>query len=368
MLTGARQSFESFLYIPRVLLRSTPRALPLASFTPLTLVPMSAPSPANVVVLDSTPVQREFLSFPDGDVVLVSNDDVEFRVDSLILRRASPLFTDMLMPPQWQTPNTPSKPVILDETGIILDSLLRLIYPPVTLPTISSPKHARALLRALKKYQITSNSFTTRLTGYIGTLEPPLRAWALAVELGNDEARKIAVGRFLGQSSDPLDDDVEQLTRVEGRSVQRLLRIRRDVVAHISKEINRFFPGLSTCSDHRKSMGECLSQAIQPHIPTDEALKATGFLCSPCAEHANSEENRGLRKELRSYIQEILEDAVRAENESTPALKVTFPIAPTRLLKAEGRRFHGLRFDDDWYDLFTTSRVENECLIVTSAR
>ena len=74
-------------------------------------------------------------------------------------------------------------------------------------------------------------------------------------------------------------------------------------------------------------------------MPTDEALKATGFLCLPCAEHANYGENRELRKVLRSYIKEILEDAIRAENERTPALKVTFPIAPTGLLEAESRRF-----------------------------
>jgi hypothetical protein len=298
------------------------------------------------------PVSQEFLSFPDGDTVLTSSDEVEFRVDSLVLRRASPLFADMFKLPvpvpvqqsQQRQPAlhvSPSKPpIIVDESAAILHDLLRLIYPPTKIPTISSPKHARTLFRALKKYQVSSDAFMTSLTAYVGTLDPALRAWALAVELGNEEARKMAFRRFIEQKSDPLDDDAEQLSRVEGRSVQRLFRIRRDVIAYVSKEVNRFFHHLICCKDHQKSILDFRNQAAscvdQLNIPTEEVLKAFSLCCGSCTANFHSTTNQALRGELRSYIEEILQGAVRQEtNERTPLLKIKLPAIPTRLLEAE---------------------------------
>lgn len=56
-------------------------------------------------LLHDFPKPREYLSFPDGDVVLQSADGVDFRLDSVILRRASPFFATMLALPQKDTLN-----------------------------------------------------------------------------------------------------------------------------------------------------------------------------------------------------------------------------------------------------------------------
>lgn len=286
---------------------------------------------------------REFLSIPDGDTILTSSDGVEFRVDSLVLRRASPLFADMFRLPVPPTPDASAllpplrPPIVMDEASMILDDVLKLIFPPAKLPELSSPKHARILSRALSKYQVTNDAFMTHLTIYIGTLDPPVRAWALAVELGNDEARKMALRRFIEQNSDPLDDDVEQLSRVEGRSVQRLLRIRRDVIGYISNEINRFFYHLICCKDHGQSMLDFQQhQASQLYVPTEEVLRAFSACCRSCTSCFHSTTNQTLRGELRGYVEEILQGAIWQEvNERTPLLKIKFPAIPTSLLEAE---------------------------------
>ena len=159
----------------------------------------------------------------------------------------------------------------------------------------------------------------------------------------------MAVRRFLEQSSDPLDDDVEQLSRTEGRSVLRLLRIRRDVISHASKEIERFLPDLAWCNKHFKSIPDFRRQANQLHIPTEEALRAFSLCCASCASCFRSSMGQSLRKELRSYIEEMLQGAVRQEgSEHSSSLKIRFPAVPTGLLKAESKRSMVFSFPTDW--------------------
>ncbi|KAK4700514.1 hypothetical protein P7C70_g5727, partial [Phenoliferia sp. Uapishka_3] len=63
----------------------------------------------------------------DGDVVLISSDDIRFVVHKLHLCAASPVFADMFAVGRANGEGTPE--VQLEETGFILDSLLRFIIP-----------------------------------------------------------------------------------------------------------------------------------------------------------------------------------------------------------------------------------------------
>ncbi|KAF8307757.1 hypothetical protein DL93DRAFT_2064615, partial [Clavulina sp. PMI_390] len=95
---------------------------------------------------------RQWFSFDDGDVVLRSEDGVDFRVDSLILRRASGLFADIFaLPPKQQNDCSSSsspEPIAMIEPASVIDDLLRLIYPISASPTITSDAQALSLLRA----------------------------------------------------------------------------------------------------------------------------------------------------------------------------------------------------------------------------
>ncbi len=65
------------------------------------------------------------------DLVLLSSDDVEFNVHSLILKMSSPVFGDMLRTPRSQATSTESaaEAVVLAEPAAVLSLLLDIVYP-----------------------------------------------------------------------------------------------------------------------------------------------------------------------------------------------------------------------------------------------
>ncbi len=67
----------------------------------------------------------------DTDLVLLSSDDVEFHVHSLILKMSSPVFGDMLRTPRSQATSTESaaEAVVLAEPAAVLSLLLDIVYP-----------------------------------------------------------------------------------------------------------------------------------------------------------------------------------------------------------------------------------------------
>lgn len=65
------------------------------------------------------------LNGPPGDVLLWSSDGVDFRVDLIILVRASPFFSDLFA----SDVATKAGFIQIEETSDILDLLLRALYP-----------------------------------------------------------------------------------------------------------------------------------------------------------------------------------------------------------------------------------------------
>lgn len=68
------------------------------------------------------------LDNPEGDLVLLSKDDVLFRVHSIILKLASPFFHDMLGIPR-SICESAVDPIPMEESADILAAILSVVYP-----------------------------------------------------------------------------------------------------------------------------------------------------------------------------------------------------------------------------------------------
>ncbi|KAF8305962.1 hypothetical protein DL93DRAFT_289763 [Clavulina sp. PMI_390] len=179
-----------------------------------------------------------FISFPDGDTLLRSSDGVEFRVDSVVLRRNSQFFRDMLqLPPTTSSTQALLEPIRMSEGSYVLNTLLILLYnsssESIPQPQAPSTSENRIdLLRAREKFNFTCKAIDQFLEAHFATLEP-LLSWALAVRFDLREARKAASQRIIEDNVDVLAraNDVSELDAVSGRSVTRLHQIQQETAA-----------------------------------------------------------------------------------------------------------------------------------------
>jgi len=196
-------------------------------------------------------LSSRLISFPDGDVVLRSQDGVDFRVDMTILRRASSFFEDsyrIVLSSCKSEHNAPASagadaeptPIPMMESAAVLNNVLRLIYPTAKKPPVPSSDsisaaHALALFKAIERLQLKSHAIDSFATNYLSTVEPSLRAWALATRFRYTQARKSAVRRYICEKKDNLFDLDElgalgELDLVGGRSLMKLMRIKLDAI------------------------------------------------------------------------------------------------------------------------------------------
>lgn len=259
----------------------------------------------------------QYLSFPDGDVVLRSSDAVEFRVDSVILRRASPLFADMF---KLSTTQSSSIPLDMTEPAQVLDDVLRMLYPISRAPLVRTDPEILVILRAIERLQISTHAVTTIINTYLSQSDPPLRAWALAVRYDYPIARREAVRRFIAEKNDHLLDDVPELESVDARSVFRLLRIKREAVdaAHTAVSSDSF---VWYCQHHtnitwRIGHRDVITSSPFDPAPTSEAvlqsiIKATG--CPNCMRRCQHESTAGPRAAIRRMVGALLHSAGEVE-------------------------------------------------------
>jgi hypothetical protein len=179
---------------------------------------------------------RPHLSFLDGDIALRSQDGVDFRVDMAILRRASPFWEDAFRIGPNTTYNQ-SEPIFMMESAEVLDNVLRLIYPTASPPTLNSIPHALELFKAVERLQIKTYAIDNFAANYLSTVEPCLRAWAIAARFHYTKARKEAVRRYLGEMKDNMSVDIRELDMVGARSLVKLMRVKHDAIAHATRAI-----------------------------------------------------------------------------------------------------------------------------------
>lgn len=100
-------------------------------------------------------------AFDDGDIVLRSSDNINFRVHGIVLKTASTVFSGMIDMPRPKTLDDAGNEVEaavetipLAETALVLSFTLHSVYPHVDLPTITSFVDAHAIADAADKYEM----------------------------------------------------------------------------------------------------------------------------------------------------------------------------------------------------------------------
>lgn len=168
---------------------------------------------------------------PDADLILLSSDEVEFRVHRCILAAASPFFRDMFTLPQpviAESNIISMVPIVpVSEKGVNLDSLLRFIYP-VPAPLIATLDELSAILGAAFKYDFPSVISTLRklLAAPQFLRSAPARVFAIASRYELEEEAQLASTYTLSVHilDCPLSED---LKHISAHSYHRLLDLHR---------------------------------------------------------------------------------------------------------------------------------------------
>uniref|UniRef100_A0A0W0FQT4 BTB domain-containing protein n=1 Tax=Moniliophthora roreri TaxID=221103 RepID=A0A0W0FQT4_MONRR len=99
---------------------------------------------------------------PKADIVLRTTDNAEFRVYRSILSLSSPFFMDMFSLPQppkgekadAKAPSTSDQVLPVDENSLILDRVLRYMYPSCEPPLWSDLQEIIPVIQVMTKYQM----------------------------------------------------------------------------------------------------------------------------------------------------------------------------------------------------------------------
>ena len=134
-------------------------------------------------------------SFPDGDIILRSADNVDLRVHTTLLSVASPFFRDMFSLPKT---SNELQTIQMTEEADVLVTILRLIYP-LEEPSPYASELVVDVYQAADKLQITKVQpiARRRLCAWLDAIRNPLEAWALAMQLDIPEAIASAKRRFI---------------------------------------------------------------------------------------------------------------------------------------------------------------------------
>jgi hypothetical protein len=160
----------------------------------------------------------------DGDIILRSADQQDFRVHKTILSLASPVFRDMLSLPQPPASESATVPVVdLSENWKVLDVFLRCIYP-ISKPTVDDLELLGALVDAADKYEaeVVLNMVGSWLAVSRNLKEDPFGVYAITC--GSPALRKPArdaVGRITFDSI--ANADPKSVTRLTGVNHHRLV-------------------------------------------------------------------------------------------------------------------------------------------------
>lgn len=281
--------------------------------------------------MSATEGDTQFISFSDGDIILLSSDDAQFRVDLIVLKRASPVFESMAALTKIEDGTLAARPKTLrmEETSEVLDVLLRLIYPTTVAPRITS----NAVLHAVDKLQITSHVVHHTIDAYLATIEPPLRAWALAVRYHCGLGRENAVKRFIEGKDVDLTLDIPELDGISARLLTRLLEIKKNCVAAANLLLGSTSSQSAyrlSCRSHTGAKWLIDHKALISTFPFNLTFQSEDTLqfmlthgqdpCYNCTYEFSSTESYALvrkRADIRKELADLLQSAATNEGKMT---------------------------------------------------
>ncbi|KIJ37457.1 hypothetical protein M422DRAFT_100218, partial [Sphaerobolus stellatus SS14] len=190
----------------------------------------------------------------DADLVLVSSDNVEFRVFGRILAESSVIFHDMIQLGESPTSPGGDNRVTLTENGEILDAMLQFIYP-IPDPKIVTFDTLKRLMDTADKYFLKGvmHSLKNLLVSPTFIEPQPLRAYALACMHGLQDEAKI-ISRYCLKSDILQQPDLyDELALITGRDLLRLIKLHQTRANSIVTILNSTGP--SPCNGSGATSG-----------------------------------------------------------------------------------------------------------------
>ncbi|KAH9951049.1 hypothetical protein B0H21DRAFT_719242 [Amylocystis lapponica] len=212
--------------------------MPDVTFDKLDMLVKQPPASPSPVVARTHKTNPTFIK-PTADLLLISSDDVVFRVHKIILAEASPFFETIFTIPQSPQSETSTGerginheeylglPAIrMVESSDVLESLLRLSYP-IDDPILADAGDVGMVLAAAIKYDMLQaiNITKQRLLGFIQ--ETPLRVYAIACfhhleKVAYTAASAVSSNGYL-QDTVPPTIYIAEMERITAGAYQRLV-------------------------------------------------------------------------------------------------------------------------------------------------
>lgn len=208
-----------------------------------------------------------------ADVILRSNDSVDFRVYKIILSLASPIFDAMFSLP----PGNPSAyrvdlqrngvPVVLmEERSDTLDPILRACYPGCA-PEVHDLKDFANILTAVEKYEIKAFDQLAQTVMLRHLVDAPVKVYALAYRFGFDTIVHLSSRACLSLSySNMTSEEPPEISLLTSWQYRKLLRYHR------------------TCGEiaSRVATSDTWLQECQGMVSQDTGILSRTKRCSSC--------------------------------------------------------------------------------------
>lgn len=214
---------------------------------------MNTPKEDQQLAILPTLTPSNIFCSPDADLILLSSDNVEFRVFGRILAEASMVFQDMMQLGESSSPGALNS-VRVSENAETLDMVLRFIYP-IPDPKIFSFDTLKLLMDTADKYFLKGmmHSLKNTLIQPAFTEPQPLRAYALACIHGLQDEAKI-ISRYCLKTDILQQGDIyDELAIITGRDLLRLIKLHQTRATQIISILNNNGP--SPCSGTGATLG-----------------------------------------------------------------------------------------------------------------
>lgn len=163
----------------------------------------------------------------DADVMLCSQDNITFKVHSIILKMSSGWFRATFSLPQTMASSTLDEPIFMSETSDVIVALLSVPYG-LSQPPFDTMDFVEAVVHAAEKYDMLGVLSIVRLALNTPSLVEthPLRVYGIATRWGWHEEAKLASSHTL--TIDLYHPDVlPKLKAVEPLELGRLFGLHR---------------------------------------------------------------------------------------------------------------------------------------------
>lgn len=211
---------------------------------------------------------------PKADLILRSDDGVDFRVSTFILEISSEFFATMFKDGQPEKDERRDGcPIVrVQEHSKTLQTVLSLIYP-VDPPVLDEIPHIYACLAAALKYDMKRVVSLTRVALRSTAWKAPLRTWAVAVRYGLEDEARVAAAEVVRQRIPVLDDFPPEMEEITAGPYFRLLQY--ECRARSAQELGASQKATNFCDAPMTSVDPFLS----PTPSTNPQISSQSYNC-----------------------------------------------------------------------------------------